>query len=260
MCTLFTNSPTISEIEPDYSDEEDAESYDPSEPHSSSPADEDEEEEDLDDSDDNNWFDRNHRPFAPPANLEEVESDEDEEEITYRMHRRDYYKQKLNIDIRGTGKHPDEAFVEAALLPICREYVRTLQWVLDYYFKTVVDWKHYYPYHYAPFVSDLPFFTKRFLEGGSDHDKHDNWTDFEPDTKPLLPFEQQMFIMPVASHRILPECYRCLFTAESPVAEFFPDEFKTDLNGKLADWEAVVLIPFIDEVSLLSILTNFKID
>ena len=35
----------------------------------------------------------------------------------------------------------------------------------------------------------------------------------------------------------------------SPVIDFYPVDFQTDLNGKQQDWEAVVLIPFIDEVS-----------
>lgn len=36
----------------------------------------------------------------------------------------------------------------------------------------------------------------------------------------------------------------------SPIIDFYPPNFETDLNGKQQDWEAVVLIPFIDEVSL----------
>jgi 5'-3' exoribonuclease 1 len=35
---------------------------------------------------------------------------------------------------------------------------------------------------------------------------------------------------------------------ESPIIDFYPLNFKTDLNGKQQEWEAVVLIPFIDEV------------
>ena len=35
----------------------------------------------------------------------------------------------------------------------------------------------------------------------------------------------------------------------SPVVDFYPVNFDLDLNGKLQEWEAVVLIPFIDEVS-----------
>lgn len=41
---------------------------------------------------------------------------------------------------------------------------------------------------------------------------------------------------------------------ESPIIEYYPTEFKTDLNGKQQEWEAVVLIPFIDEVRTLNIL------
>ncbi len=34
----------------------------------------------------------------------------------------------------------------------------------------------------------------------------------------------------------------------SPIIDYYPTSFKTDLNGKQQEWEAVVLIPFIDEV------------
>ena len=43
--------------------------------------------------------------------------------------------------------------------------------------------------------------------------------------------------------------FQTLMTTESsPVIDFYPAKFDTDLNGKQQDWEAVVLIPFIDEV------------
>ncbi|EPY76762.1 hypothetical protein CB1_001390014 [Camelus ferus] len=43
-----------------------------------------------------------------------------------------------------------------------------------------------------------------------------------------------------------------LMTSEdSPIIEYYPPDFKTDLNGKQQEWEAVVLIPFIDEKRLL---------
>lgn len=48
---------------------------------------------------------------------------------------------------------------------------------------------------------------------------------------------------------------------DSPIKKYYPEEFKKDLNGKKQDWEAVVLIPFIDEVSLLFVLlvTPYKL-
>ena len=38
---------------------------------------------------------------------------------------------------------------------------------------------------------------------------------------------------------------------DSPLKDFYPVNFETDLNGKQHDWEAVVVIPFIDEEQLL---------
>ena len=38
---------------------------------------------------------------------------------------------------------------------------------------------------------------------------------------------------------------------DSPVKDFYPVNFETDLNGKQQEWEAVVLIPFIQEDRLL---------
>lgn len=44
--------------------------------------------------------------------------------------------------------------------------------------------------------------------------------------------------------------FQHLMTSEnSPIIEYYPLDFKTDLNGKQQEWEAVVLIPFIDEVN-----------
>ena len=41
---------------------------------------------------------------------------------------------------------------------------------------------------------------------------------------------------------------------DSEVLDFYPTIFDTDLNGKQHEWEAVVLIPFIDEVGTITSL------
>lgn len=70
--------------------------------------------------------------------------------------------------------------------------------------------------------------------------------------KPFRPFEQLMGVMPEASRELIPLAYQGLMTdPNSPILDFYPREFEQDLNGKKADWEAIVKIPFIDQDRLL---------
>ena len=93
----------------------------------------------------------------------------------------------------------------------------------------------FYPFHYAPYVSDIKDFE-------------DVPFSFNMGT-PFLPFEQLLAVLPAASKTLLPGQFQSLmFMEHSPIIDYYPPDFKTDLNGKRQDWEAVVLIPFIDEV------------
>ena len=47
-----------------------------------------------------------------------------------------------------------------------------------------------------------------------------------------------------------------MYDANSPIIDFYPTEFESDLNGKKHEWEAVVKIPFIDESRLLSAMAS----
>lgn len=69
--------------------------------------------------------------------------------------------------------------------------------------------------------------------------------------KPFTPFEQLLAVLPSASAAHLPEPFRPLMTeANSPILDFYPTEFEMDMEGKRADWEAVVMVPFVDEARL----------
>jgi 5'-3' exoribonuclease 1 len=86
---------------------------------------------------------------------------------------------------------------------------------------------------------------------------------------PFKPFEQLMGVLPVASREHIPLAYQVcgifidlklrlkdvvqdlMYELNSPILDFYPLEFEQDLNGKKQDWEAIVKIPFIDEVRLL---------
>ncbi len=62
-------------------------------------------------------------------------------------------------------------------------------------------------------------------------------------------------------HKYSHSAFQCLqglmFQESSPIIDYYPEDFSSDLNGKQQDWEAVVLIPFIDEKRLLEAMEPF---
>ena len=140
-----------------------------------------------------------------------------------------YYYEKL----RFTPLHID------GHLALRKAYIEGLQWCLAYYYRGCISWGWFYPYHYGPLISDLTnlpevFDSIQFQEGA-----------------PLKPFEQLMGCLPPASATIVPKPYRKLMcTPDSPIIDFYPQEFAVDMNGKKNPWEGVNILPFID-VNLL---------
>ncbi|KAK9474762.1 XRN 5'-3' exonuclease N-terminus-domain-containing protein [Dipodascopsis tothii] len=160
--------------------------------------------------------------------------DEDDELLAnFRAWKDNYYRTKLKFSF----------YDEQNLRALCENYVQGLQWVLNYYYKGVSSWSWFYSYHYAPKISDIA----RGL--GAD-------VDFKIG-EPLHPFEQLMGVLPDLSNKLIPSAYRHLMSnPDSPILDFYPKEFELDLNGKKAEWEAVVLIPFVEEARLLKAMKD----
>lgn len=146
-----------------------------------------------------------------------------------------YYESKFDVS-------PDNlAFRNNVAL----QYVRGLCWVLRYYYQGCASWRWYFPYHYAPFASD-------FINIGGLS------TEFEKDTVPFRPLEQLMGVFPAASRKHVPEPWAKLMTdPNSQIIDFYPEDFKIDLNGKKFAWQGVALLPFVDEKRLFKALVPY---
>ncbi|KAJ1736030.1 exonuclease II Exo2, partial [Coemansia sp. Benny D160-2] len=163
-----------------------------------------------------------------------------------------YYKTKLGItynvpDVakeKGEGGDSTTATASSGQVfrtpspsvePMCRSYVGSLQWVLLYYFHGCQSWSWFYPYHYAPCISDIC------------DDLCSYKVDEFPKDSPYTPYEQLMCVLPPFSRKLLPSVLRPLMVdIHSPIRDMFPTSFSVDMNGKKMAWEAVVLIDFVD--------------
>ena len=67
-------------------------------------------------------------------------------------------------------------------------------------------------------------------------------------SKPFSPFGQLMGVLPASSGKVaLPKSFsKLMIDPSSPIIDFYPTDFKLDLNGKMYNWQAVILLPFVD--------------
>ncbi|KAL7540447.1 hypothetical protein ACHAXR_010112 [Thalassiosira sp. AJA248-18] len=125
-----------------------------------------------------------------------------------------------------------------------RSYVVGLCWVMKYYYEGCPSWNWYFPFHYAPFASDLRN-IERFQK---------DCESFEL-SEPFKPVEQLLAVFPEDSSHAVPKKARWLMADnESPIIDFYPKDVPCDPNGKAMPWLWVVLLPFIDEKRLLAAL------
>ena len=66
-----------------------------------------------------------------------------------------------------------------------------------------------------------------------------------------------MAVFPASSRKHVPEPWQHLMTDKnSPIIDFYPDDFQVDLNGKKYAWQGVVLLPYVDEHLLKKTLND----
>ena len=161
-----------------------------------------------------------------------------------------FYK-KLNIDTDNSISF------KVQKNKLCKEYLKGIQFVLNYYLYDIPDWYWYYPYHYAPFFSDIYEYLKLLKQKGKKlvftFNKHE----------PLTPYEQLLAVLPPESSNILPEPISQLMTSsDSIIKSFYPElnDIKVEVknNGSFIS-EKNILLPFID-VNLLKTAFHTEFD
>ena len=113
-----------------------------------------------------------------------------------------------------------------------KSYIQGLAWVNWYYHNKPKNWRWIFPYHYSPLITDLV--------------EHLDIKPIHLDIQAPLTMNQQLLcVIPPKSKMLLPENLRRFYTDEK-LKDFYPEKFEKDLSGKLKDWEAIALLPFVD--------------
>lgn len=67
-----------------------------------------------------------------------------------------------------------------------------------------------------------------------------------------------MGVFPAASSNHVPQPWAKLMSdPKSTIIDFYPEDFKIDLNGKKFAWQGVALLPFVDENRLFKALKPY---
>lgn len=139
-------------------------------------------------------------------------------------YKQNYYKQKFNVN-----KNNYSQFTNI----IKKFYIEGLVWNFNYYYRGCVSWDWFYPFYYAPLLSDMYNFS------------HYDFS-FKP-SAPLRPIEQLMAVLPPYSAHALPDAFKPLMlTDDSEIIDFYPIDFDVDVKGKRFAWLGEVILPFID--------------
>ena len=123
--------------------------------------------------------------------------------LNSKNYKKEYYFKKFGV------KGPEyDSFRDSMKL----YYIEGIVWNFTYYYKGCVAWNWFFPYYYAPLLSDLTDFHAEVFE-------------FEMG-RPFRPFEQLLSVLPPISSFALPKALQPLaLSDESPIVDFYPQNF-----------------------------------
>ena len=118
---------------------------------------------------------------------------------------------------------------------MCKDYVNTLQWILNYYIKGNSNTNQlvYYHYEFSPLIRDVIKNVKEIqLPEGS--------------LQSLNPISQLICVIPPQSFEVLPASLYRVIKATSCFKDIFPEKFILDIDGKDYEWQGIPLLPYPD--------------
>jgi 5'-3' exonuclease len=131
------------------------------------------------------------------------------------------------------------------VVDMCHQYLIGMAWVYNYYSKgtAAINSDYVYRYHHTPLMSDLASVLTQVktVKGYMAH----------AGQVVLNPIHQLLSVLPLKSKNLLPREVTHLMTKDSPIADMYPETAVIERDGKNADWQGIVLIPFVEPVRVI---------
>lgn len=137
---------------------------------------------------------------------------------------------KGNIADYRTAYHENK-LEKADKSKIVTSYLKSAQWVYEYYSKGIPSWDWYYPYNYTLHANDFAEYCPLNVLKFSFHL-----------SKPSHPHEQLLRVIPLLNKHLIPFYLHEEFEKISKKS----NTFKIDKAGKREDWEAVTIVDFVE--------------
>lgn len=139
-------------------------------------------------------------------------------------------------DVNWKKKHNKYYFKYESIDKVCKNYVESLKWTIEYYVKNEVPhWNWYYKYMYGPVLSEVVEYLRR---------TDINNVKIEEENERVSVDQQLFMILPKESSYLMKEEYRKYIDNE--LEEYFPIKYRLNKVNCHAKWQHTPILPDID--------------
>ncbi len=150
--------------------------------------------------------------------------------------KKDYYTHFFDMD-----KDINNNSYNSLRSEICKKYVESMIFTIEYYLFGVPSYSFYYPYRVAPFISDLLTNIKKMNKIETTTYKLD---------KPYSPLQQLMIIMPYDFRTMLPKPCQQLMTSKK-IEKYYKYDMKLDFLVDKLFYKTELILPKMDDKIVL---------
>lgn len=201
------------------------------------------------------WKYQHSRAKWPDTVLQNnINRDKGHPRLDFQKYRADYYQRNFIAHMEDEKKKEEEDIspkieLDEIVENVCRSYLEGFAFVIKYYVSGIPTYDWYYQYHYAPLFYDLYQYC---VQGKR--------TEFEFKYRPALSLTESLAsVLPPSSFDLLPPKVAEYMKSRAVIESEFPTTFQVDLEGKIQDYEAVLLLPMIDYDKVKRMLKQFKL-